>query len=65
MWGWLYGVDSETIPQEYQLLPCSKDKAIIALYQELKETYIQREITVIKNLISYLSAESGKTSEMN
>jgi|GEM_PF-1206258 len=61
LWGWLFGYDDEEM--ERIQLPYSVEMAISYLNAELRKTFIQREIFVIKCLIDYLDSHSGQNKE--
>ncbi len=65
MWGWMYDVSMPANLSDAACLPCRERDAIVALCNELKQTYIQREIRLIKNMILYLTAKSGLENRMN
>lgn len=64
MWGWLFSVNLSK-KMEYEKLPCSITEAVFLLQLELRAVYVQREIAVIKMMISYLTAQSGCEKEYN
>lgn len=55
-WGWLFGIDENILeianPYDSQLM-------INVLKNELIKTFIQRDVSVIKNLINYIEAKHG------
>lgn len=55
-WGWMYGGLSFV---EKENLFYSIDESIMLLSKELRETYIQREVNVIKLMITYLQSKTG------
>lgn len=64
MWGWLFGIVLST-EMEYEKLPCSISEAIFLLQSELRNVYVQREINVMKMMISYLIAQNGTDKKLN
>lgn len=54
--GWIYG---NTIENSSEKMPLSSREAISILEMELQNTYVQREVVVLKLLIQYLSAKTG------
>ena len=57
-WGWFFGYDEYHF--ENTKLPYSISDTIRLLHQELRKTYLDREILVIKNMIQYLDEKSGR-----
>ena len=56
-WGWLLGYDD--VDTGNISLPCSAKEVIFALRKELRQTFQNREIRVIKHLIQYLLEETS------
>lgn len=56
-WGWFFGYDD--FSQHIPALPVTVEKTIHCLEAELKQTYQEREIHVIKYLIQYLTEKTG------
>lgn len=56
-WGWLFDYDDYV--ESCVTLPCPIEELIDLLKNELRHTYLDREIYVIQNLIQYLSEKSG------
>lgn len=57
LWGWL--LQYESSEGGIEQLPCSCEEAIRLMRKELSVTYVQREITLLKTMIEYLSAVKG------
>lgn len=57
LWGWLLDFDGEEL--EVKQLPCPLDEAIDILHEELTNTFVQREITLLNTMIEYLNALRG------
>jgi LlaJI restriction endonuclease. len=64
MWGWLVEMNVDHKMFE-AIMPCSMEEGIFVLQQELRNVYIQREIGLIKMMISYLSAKIGMKKSFN
>lgn len=56
-WGWFFGLEGNRA--EKVSLPVSPVEAIRLLKSELRNTYLEREVLVIQNLIKYLSEKYG------
>ena len=58
LWGWLNEDDfpASHIPD----LPCSREEAIAVLRMELRQCYVQREVSVIQSMLRYLLQQRGK-----
>lgn len=59
MWGWLSEMQASR-EMVCDALPCPIEEAIFRLQQELRSVYVQREINLIKMMIAYLKAQTGK-----
>ena len=57
LWGWLLDFDGKEL--EKKQLPCPLDEAIDILREELTNTFVQREITLLNTMIEYLDALRG------
>lgn len=60
-WGWLFDYDSFTETAVH--LPYPIPEVVLQLKRELRSTYLEREIVVIRHLIQYLSAKSGNDQQ--
>lgn len=65
-WGWLYG---DAFPKErIPVPPCSKETALGVLRAELRQTFVQREIGLIRCMIRYFQKktqqEEGESSDL-
>lgn len=60
-WGWFFGYD-EFNEKEYSL-PVSADEAIMLLRSELRNTFVERDINVIKLLIQFLTSKVGSEQD--
>ena len=59
-WGWLDNDFKYTMESDF---PCSTpNEAVIILKKELRTTFLQREIKLIKNMIAYLTNTSDATN---
>lgn len=58
LWGWILGYESTKV--EKVQIPCSMEIATGYLKAELRKTFVQREIFVIKSLIKYMDSKSGQ-----
>lgn len=61
MFGWLLGLENDTANE--CRMPVSPDAALDILYTELGRTFVQREIEVLKLMVQYLSAVTGRNSK--
>lgn len=59
-WGWLFNYDN--FVESAEILPFPVPEVILRLQAELRKTYLEREILVIRHLIQYLKAKSGNES---
>ncbi len=59
-WGWLF--DYDAVSNSQVVLPYPVKEVILRLNEELRETYLDREIVVIKHLIQYLAEKAGNDS---
>ena len=57
-WGWFFGYDSVT--ERAVPLPASLSEVVRCLQKELRQTFMEREIQVIKCLIQYLTEKTGQ-----
>lgn len=59
VWGWMYDASTD----EKQTMPCSDSEAIAFLENRLQSTFAQRELYVIKLLLSFLRSKEGAYKE--
>lgn len=64
MWGWLTGMHSNH-EMEGITIPCPAEEGIFRLQRELRNIYVQREIALVKMMISYLRAKVGEEQCIN
>ena len=61
--GWLCELDSIDI--QVLPMPVTCDEAVSIIKKELRHTYVQREIEVLKLMLQYLSAKSGEQASQS